>query len=266
MKLKTTILICSSLFASCIGLGGTKAKSATKVIPIEPTYYTYNVVNTYPHKEDSYTQGLIFHNGELIEGTGLNGSSRIMKVDLESGKTKLIASLSSQHFGEGITLLGDTLYQLTWTSNRLFTYDINSGAQIGERVYTGQGWGITTDGQRLYTSDGSSIISIRRPSDFVVERRIAVTINGESINYLNELEWIDGKIWANVYTTNSIIIINPENGITEGIIDLSGILAPELITPTTDVLNGIAYDKEGKRIFVTGKNWSQLFEIEIIER
>ncbi len=266
MKTQITSIILCSFLASCVGFGSAKIKSTTKAMPQEPIYYTYNIINSYPHKEDSYTQGLIFHDGYLIEGTGLNGESRIMRVDIESGTTQLISSLSSSHFGEGVTLLRDTLYQLTWTSNRLFTYDVNSGEKIGERVYAGEGWGITTDGQRLYTSDGSSVISVRRASDFAVERRIAVTIGGESVNYINELEWIEGKIWANVYTSNSLVIIDPTTGITEGIVDLSGILAPEHRGPSTDVLNGIAYDKQGDRIFVTGKNWSRLFEIEIIEK
>ncbi len=265
MKLRIIPLILCSLLVSCIGFSNTKTKSSASVAPREVTRYTYRVVESYPHSEDSYTQGLIFHDGALIEGTGLNGESRIMSVDIKSGATKTIASLPTEHFGEGITLLRDTLYQLTWTTNRLFKYDIKSGKKIAEKIYAGEGWGITNDGAKLYTSDGSSVISVRRPTDFTVERRIAVSLDGEAINYINELEWIEGKIWANVYTTNSIIIIDPATGDVEGIINLSDILPSREIKPTTDVLNGIAYDAERKEIYVTGKNWSRLFKIELIE-
>ncbi|MFI3286565.1 MAG: glutaminyl-peptide cyclotransferase [Rikenellaceae bacterium] len=260
------LLIPLAFFAiSCISLGGTKTK--TKVAEaIEPTYYGYQVEATYPHKTDSYTQGLIYTQGRLLEGTGQVGESRLLEVDLASGETELIAELGGSHFGEGITILGDTLYQLTWITNRLFMYNATSGKKIGEKIYAGEGWGITTDGKKLYMSDGTSVLTVRNPQTFEIEKRVLVKINDEPLEYLNELEWIDGKIWANVYTLDQIVIINPESGVVEGVVDLTGILADEEKTPTTDVLNGIAYDAEGDRIFVTGKNWSKLFEIKIIKR
>ncbi len=280
MKKGFTIITLFALLASCGGARGGKTSAESTAKTAEPTTtkveasaeqaplkeYTYQVVNSYPHSTESYTQGLLYHNGKLLEGTGLNGKSHLQSVEIESGKVKNIATLPTEHFGEGIALLDDVIYQLTWTSNRLFTYDAKSGKPLGEHIYAGEGWGLTTDGKKLYMSDGSSVITVRSPKDFSIVRRFDVKLNGQSVNYVNELEWINGKIWANVYTSPYIIIINPTTGYTEGYIDMSGILPEEEITPSTDVLNGIAYDAEGDRIFVTGKNWSRLFEIKIIEK
>ncbi|MFI3279418.1 MAG: glutaminyl-peptide cyclotransferase [Rikenellaceae bacterium] len=264
MKKRLLILPLCLLAFSCIGLSGSKTKAQVATVQYAPlTYYNYRIEATYPHKTDSYTQGLIYHEGRLLEGTGQVGESRLLEVDLKSGNAKELARLSGSHFGEGITILGDTLYQLTWITNRLFMYNAKTMERIDEKVYTGEGWGITTDGEKLYMSDGSSVISVRDPATFNVERRILVKVEGEALEYLNELEWIDGKIWANVYTLSQIVIINPESGEVEGVVDLRGILKEEDITTTTDVLNGIAYDKESGRIFVTGKNWNKLFQIKI---
>lgn len=263
--MKLLILSLCLLANSCVGMGGSKVKSVAVVAPA-PTYYSYVVEAAYPHDTESYTQGLIFHEGRLWEGTGVVGESRLLEVDIESGSSREVARLSGSHFGEGITILGDTIYQLTWITNRLFMYSLTTGQKIGEKIYAGEGWGITTDGEKLYMSDGSSIISVRDPESFKVERRMAVTINGESLEYLNELEWIEGKIWANVYTLNQIVIIDPTSGVVEGVVDLTGILSEEDRNPSTDVLNGIAYDTKGDRIFVTGKNWSKLFEIKIVKQ
>ncbi len=267
MKIKFIYLLLLFATLSCGGFGSSKQQVASSAaVNVVPEYYTYEVVATYPHAVDSYTQGLIFHDGRLLEGTGQVGESRLLEVDLSSGRTKELARLKGSHFGEGITILGDTLYQLTWRTNRLFMYDATTAEKIGEKVYSGEGWGITTDGEKLYTSDGSAVISVRNPATFAVERRVLATINGEAVDYLNELEWIEGKIWANVYTLNQIVIIDPESGAIEGVVDLTGILADDLRTPTTDVLNGIAYDAQGDRLFVTGKNWGYLFEIKVIKQ
>ncbi|MFR9502905.1 MAG: glutaminyl-peptide cyclotransferase [Rikenellaceae bacterium] len=264
-SVKLLFIVCLLLSISCAGFGGSNKKAAV-VERVQPQFYTYEVVESYPHKSDSYTQGLIFHEGRLVEGTGQVGESRILDVDLESGDTQMISELSGSHFGEGIVILGDTLYQLTWITNRLFMYDVTSGEKIGEKIYAGEGWGLTTDGEKLYMSNGSSVITVRDPKSFDIERRVRVTFNGQPLEYLNELEWIDGKIWANVYTLDQIAIIDPVSGVVEGVVELSGLLAEEYRTPTTDVLNGIAYDAQGDRIFVTGKNWSKLFEIKIIKQ
>ncbi len=265
MRIKYILTSLSLLAISCIGLSGSKKSVATPE-PAALDYYTYKIEATYPHDTQSYTQGLIFHNGRLLEGTGQLGESRLLEVDLHSGKPTEIAHLAASHFGEGITILGDTLYQLTWITNRLFLYDVTSGKKIGEKVYSGEGWGLTTDGEKLYMSDGSSVLTVRNPQTFGIERKILVTCNGEPLEYLNELEWIEGKIWANVYTLNQIVIVNPDSGVVEGVIDLTGLLSEDDITPSTDVLNGIAYDPATKRIFVTGKYWNKLFEIKIIKR
>ena len=260
MKRIVTILIA---FATLISCGGVRKKSATPQA-VEPTFYTYEVVAEHPHLRTSYTQGLQFIDGELWEGTGEYGRSQLLRTDLASGKVLQSKKLSKEEFGEGITVLGDKIYQLTWLNGKMHTYDKATLRHLATHTYKGEGWGLTTDGEKLYMSDGTNYIRVLNPETLAQERRIGVTLRGESLQYLNELEWIDGKIWANVYTTDHIVIINPENGVVEGIINLSGILPEKERDYKTDVLNGIAYDKATKRIFVTGKNWSKLFEIRVI--
>ena len=256
----TTILIALATLVSC---GGVRKKSATPQV-VEPTLYTYEIEAEYPHLRTSYTQGLQFINGELWEGTGEYGNSRILRTDLATGKILASRENSKDEFGEGITVLGDKIYQLTWLNGKLHIYDKATLRHLATHTYKGEGWGLTTDGEKLYMSDGTNYIRVLNPETLAQERRFGVTLRGESLQYLNELEWIDGKIWANVYTTDHIVIINPENGVVEGVIDLSGILPEKEQDSRTDVLNGIAYDKATKRIFVTGKNWSKLFEIRVI--
>ena len=264
MKHFTTILIA---FATLVSCGGTAPKSgeAQRVKqPAAPQFYTYQVVAEYPHSRTSYTQGLQFVDGELWEGTGEYGRSQLLRTDLATGKALKSISLSNDEFGEGITVLGEKIYQLTWLNGTMHIYDRKTLKSITTHSYSGEGWGLTSDGTKLYMSDGTSNIRLICPDTYKTERYISVTLNGESVLYLNELEWIDGKIWANVYTTDNIVIINPESGVVEGVIDLAGILPEEERDSKTDVLNGIAYDEATKRIFVTGKNWSKLFEIKII--
>ena len=260
MKRIVTILIA---FATLVSCGGVRKKSATPQA-VEPTFYTYEVVAEYPHLRTSYTQGLQFVDGEMWEGTGEYGRSQLLRTDIASGKVLQSKKLSKEEFGEGITVLGDKIYQLTWLNGKLHTYDKATLRHLATHTYKGEGWGLTSDGEKLYMSDGTNYIRVLNPETLAQERRFGVTLRGESLQYLNELEWIDGKIWANVYTTEHIVIINPENGVVEGIINLSGILPQKERDYKTDVLNGIAYDKVTKRIFVTGKNWSKLFEIRVI--
>ena len=260
MKQIVTILIA---FATLVSCGGTRKKSATPQA-VEPLFYTYEVVAEHPHLRTSYTQGLQFVDGELWEGTGEYGRSQLLRTDLASGKVLQSKKLSKEEFGEGITILGNKIYQLTWLNGKLHTYDKATLRHLATHTYKGEGWGLTSDGEKLYMSDGTSHIRVLNPETLVQERRFGVTLRGESLHNLNELEWIDGKIWANVYTTDYIVIINPENGVVEGIINLSGILPEKERDSRTDVLNGIAYDAATKRIFVTGKNWSKLFEIRVI--
>ena len=260
MKRIVTILIA---FATLVSCGGVRKKSATPQA-VEPTFYTYEVVAEHPHLRTSYTQGLQFVDGELWEGTGEYGRSQLLRTDLASGKVLQSKKLSKEEFGEGITVLGDKIYQLTWLNGKLHIYDKATLRHLATHTYKGEGWGLTTDGEKLYMSDGTNYIRVLNPETLAQERRFGVTLRGESLQYLNELEWIDGKIWANVYTTDHIVIINPENGVVEGVVNLSGILPEKERDYKTDVLNGIAYDKATKRIFVTGKNWSKLFEIRVI--
>lgn len=256
-------------FATLISCGGTPSKSGEPQAvehPVAPQFYTYQVVAEYPHSRTSYTQGLQFIDGELWEGTGEYGESKLLRTDLTTGKALKSKNLPKNEFGEGITVLGDKIYQLTWLNGTMHVYERESLKPIAHHTYNGEGWGLTSDGTKLYMSDGTSNIRILNPDNCKVERYIGVTLNGESVQYLNELEWIDGKIWANVYTTDNIVIINPKNGVVEGVIDLGGILPAKERDNSTDVLNGIAYDAATKRIFVTGKNWSKLFEIKLIRQ
>ena len=260
MKRIITILIALVSLVSC---GGTRKKSATPQA-VEPLFYTYEVVAEYPHLRTSYTQGLQFVDGEMWEGTGEYGRSRLMRTELISGKILESKANSKDEFGEGITVLGDKVYQITWLEGKMHIYDRKTMKHLSTHRYKGEGWGLTTDGEKLYMSDGTHAIRIINPATMKQERLIGVTLRGESLTHLNELEWIDGKIWANIYTTDYIAIINPENGVVEGIINLAGILPEKERDSRTDVLNGIAYDAVAKRIFVTGKNWSRLYEIKLI--
>ena len=249
-----------------ISCGSQQRKSIVKQSEIvEPVRYGFRVKAEYPHSRESYTQGLQYVDGVMWEGTGEYGHSQINTYALgEAPKTKNV--LPKSEFGEGITLLGDRLYQLTWESNVCHVYDVNSGKRLKDFRYPGEGWGLTSDGERLYMSTGSTNIYKVNPETFRREGSITVTMRGQVVNFINELEWIDGKIWANVYTTDYILIINPQSGVVEGLIDFKGLLKPEDTFDDTDVLNGIAYDAEQKRIFVTGKRWNKIYEVEIVKR
>ena len=264
MKRFAAILIAALAAAACAGRGGAGLLK-TPAAP-QPKHYTYRVKAVYAHDTSSYTQGLQFVGGELWEGTGLHGLSTLRRTDLETGRTVVVAELPRSEFGEGITVLGDRVYQLTWTSNVAHVYDRTTGRKLADRRYTGEGWGLTTDGRKLYMSNGTDRIYRLDPDSFEREASVSVSFEGRPVPYLNELEWIDGRLWANVYTSDEIVIIDPATGFVEGVVDLAGLLPDEERTPETDVLNGIAYDAERGRILVTGKNWSKLFEIEIIER
>ena len=260
MKRIIAILIA---FATLVSCGGVRKKS-TATQAVEPIFYTYEVVAEYPHSRTSYTQGLQFVDGELWEGTGEYGNSRILRTDLASGKILEAQHNVKEEFGEGITVLGDKIYQLTWLNGKLHIYNRKTLQHIATHTYKGEGWGLTTDGTKLYMSDGTHSIRVLNPETLKQESRFGVTLRGESLGNLNELEWIEGKIWANVYTSDYIVIIDPSNGVVEGVINLSGLLPESEHDRRTDVLNGIAYDSATKRIFVTGKNWSKLFEIKLI--
>ena len=224
--------------------------------------YKVEVVKAYPHDTGSYTQGLFWHDGSLYESTGLNGKSTFRKVELQSGNALTKLPFNKKYFVEGSVILGDKLYILTWTNKVIFIYDATTLEYRSTYSYPREGWGLTTDGKSLISSDGSSRIYFLTP-ELKFERSINVTLNGRAVRYLNELEWIDGRIWANVYTSDTIVIINPDTGIVEATVDCDGLLPERLRTSDTDVLNGIAVDSEG-RIFLTGKNWPELYEVKLV--
>lgn len=262
------VILTIVMLVGCLSCGGraSSSKSSTAAPQaVEPKYYTYTIEGSYDHPTDRYTQGLLYADGMLWEGTGLNGASALYRTDLKTGRTRRMATLPRSEFGEGIALLDGKIFQLTWTSNTAHVYDAQTGEKVRDHRYTGEGWGLTTDGKCLYMSDGTARIFRVNPSTFNREGSITVTLNGEPVEFINELEWIDGKIWANVYTTESILIINPKNGVVEGVINLAGILPDRERQPQTDVMNGIAYDAATGDIFVTGKLWRYIYQIKIVE-
>jgi len=230
-----------------------------------PPNYGYVVRHTYPHDPDAFTEGLIFKDGYLYESTGLNGKSTITKRELKTGKVLMKIDVPPDYFGEGIAIFGNELFALTWKSHVGFVYDLKSFKLKRKFDYPVEGWGMTSDSNSIYASDGSNIIRVLDPKTMNEVRRISVTFDGHEINKLNELEWINGEIYSNVWGTNFIVRIDPKSGLVTGVIDLAGIIELPMRGPD-DVLNGIAYDSNLKRLYVTGKRWPSLFEIELVEK
>lgn len=237
-----------------------------------PTWYGYRVIATYPHDANAFTQGLLFDNNILYEGTGLYGASTLRRVNLETGEVEQSIALSEEYFGEGVTIVGDRIFQLTWKENTGFIYDKTTFDEIGRFSYNTQGWGLTYNGTSLILSDGTQTIYFLDPDTQQVTNQITVTILDainqvrRPVTQLNELEYIEGEIYANIWQTNIIVRIDPQTGNVNGVIDLTGLLPAEDYVAGTDVLNGIAYLPTEHRLFVTGKKWPKLFEIELIEQ
>jgi len=228
--------------------------------------YTYQIVHTFPHDPMAFTQGLLYLDGVLYEGTGLEEQSSIRKVKLETGEVLQKRDVPGQYFGEGIIVWKDRLLELTWKAEKGFIYDLASFNPKGEFPYHGEGWGLTTDGKRIIMSDGTADLRFWDPETLKETGRITVTEDGRPVPELNELEWVKGEIYANVWQTDRIARIDPTTGKVVGWIDCRGLLTPGDRTDLTDVLNGIAYDAKGDRLFVTGKRWPKLFEIKLLKR
>jgi glutamine cyclotransferase len=237
-----------------------------------PDIYTYKIINIYPHDKEAYTQGLEYRNGYLYEGTGRKGTSFIRKVELETGKTLQQKDLDAAYFGEGITIFNNKIYQLTWQSGIGIVYDLETFEKEKEFKYTKsrEGWGLTNNGEHLIKSDGTERIWFLNPETLIEESYIEAYTNKQKVEKLNELEFINGKIYANIWQKNSILIVNPASGKVEGVADLISLKAKisqeQNLSDDDDVLNGIAFDKENNRMFVTGKHWSKLYEIELIKK
>jgi len=227
--------------------------------------YGYQIVHTYPHDPSAYTQGLFYLNGVLYEGTGLNGRSSIRKVKLETGEVLEKRDIPEQYFGEGIINWKDRLIEITWQSQTGFVYDLSNFSIRSQFSYPGEGWGLTHDGKRIIMSDGTSELRFWDPETLQETGRVAVADEGRPVQELNELEWVKGEVYANVYQTDRIARIDPASGKVVGWIDLTGILSPD-DRRGTDVLNGIAYDAKANRLFVTGKLWPKLFEIQLVKK
>ena len=251
MKELVSVFLLSFMLVSC---GDAKVRE-----------YRPEVIAEYPHDTGSYTQGLFFQDGRLFESTGQFGSSTFREVELATGKALERLNFSEEYFVEGSVMYEGNLYILTWTNRKAFVYDAETLEYKSTWSYPREGWGITTDGKHLIASDGSATLYFM-DGNFATQRKVTVKLDGRPVRYLNELEYIDGKIWANVYMTDTIVIINPKDGCVEGLIDCTGLLPRRLYKPSTDVLNGIAYDKKSDKIYLTGKNWPKLYEVRLSEK
>ena len=227
--------------------------------------YKVKVVKEYPHDTGSYTQGLFFYKGDMYESTGQYGSSTFRKVDLATGDALEKLDFNRKYFVEGSVVLDDNLYILTWESKVAFIYDANTLEYKSTYSYPREGWGLTTDGKQLIASDGSSRLYFL-DKEYKLQKTVNVTLDGRPVRYLNELEYIDGKVWANVYTTDLIVIINPATGVVEATVDCTGLLPASLRDRRTDVLNGIAFNPVSRKTYFTGKYWKRLYEIELVEK
>jgi glutamine cyclotransferase len=252
-------LVAAVLAAIVVGVAAWAQLAARR----PPAVAGFEVVAAYPHDPNAFTQGLAIEAGRLYEGTGQYGASAVRRVDLASGRPEKQRALGPRYFGEGIAILGGSLYQLTWQNGVAVVYDLDTFEVQRTLQYDGEGWGLTHDGRELIMSDGSATIRFRNPQTFAVTREIEVRDHGVPVAKLNELEFIDGEIWANIWYEDRIVRIAPADGAVLGYVDLAA-LYPSSARGSEAVLNGIAYDAAAKRLFVTGKNWPQLYEIKVV--
>lgn len=247
------------LFVSCVLL--TACESSAQ----NARHYTLQVEESLPHDVGAYTQGLFFYEGALYESCGQYGESSFRKVELATGKVLKRINFDRKYFLEGSCALKGRIYILTWQENICFVYDVKTMELIGSVRYMGEGWGLTTDGKYLIMSDGTSSVTFRNPDNFKVEKQLAVTLDGKPLRFINELEYINGEIWANVYGSDAIVTINPSSGAVTGMIDCRNLLHRTLRKPSTDVLNGIAYNDKDGTIWLTGKYWPKIFRVTLVE-
>jgi len=254
-----------------VAYSGDKIQTVTRFVIVysdsRPKRYSYKIIHTYPHDQEAFTQGLFYYKGMLYEGTGQEAGSSLREVELQTGRVVRQHNLDPSLFGEGITLYGGRIFQVTWTNKVGFVYDLSTFDVINKIFYSTQGWGLTTIGNRIVMSDGTNVLYFFEPEMFTVVSRLEVYDNQKKIDQLNELEYINGELWANIWQTDLIARIDPKTGKVNSYVDLSSIFPEERRREiNADVLNGIAYDSEGKRIFITGKRWPKLYEIEVIEQ
>jgi glutamine cyclotransferase len=255
----TTIILWLLLLTAAIFPAAAGEPASRPEVPV----YGYRVLNAFPHDREAFTQGLVIADGVLYEGTGLNGRSSLRRVELKTGTVLQRHALPDRYFGEGVTVLGSKIFQLTWRSGLAFVYDRETLAPRQIFPYPAEGWGLTTDGTHLITSDGTATLRFLEPDSFAEVRRLTVVDQAGPVTRLNELEYVEGRIYANVWQTDRVAIIDAASGRVTGWLDLGGLLTPEERALPVDVLNGIAYDSRSGRLFVTGKLWPRLFQIEL---
>ncbi len=246
----------------------TITKKITFLNNASPKLYSYKIIAEYPHDKEAFTQGLEFFGDTLYESTGQKGKSTLRKVNYKTGEVLVKKDIDKQYFAEGITILNDKIFQLTWTAKEGFIYDLTTLKKTGTFAYnqSKEGWGLCNNGTDIYKSDGTQKIWILDANTLAEKRYIEVTTNKGAKSRFNELEWVEGKIYANTWQKDGIAIINPKNGALEAVINLSGLRKKVLQHQNLDVLNGIAYKADTKHLFVTGKNWDKIFEIEVIKQ
>jgi glutamine cyclotransferase len=266
-KILTFIFATSSMLIACKNNSESDSGSGSSMSTIAPpATINYNIVASYPHDTSSYTQGLIWKNNTLYEGTGLEGESKLLKVDLKNGKAEQAISLDPSVFGEGITMFNGKIYQLTWQSNKVYVYDTKTFKKIKEFAWDHEGWGLTNNGKELIISTGDSNLYFVDPETFKLLRIVGVTDNNGPVGNLNELEYVNGAVFSNIYMTDYIVKIDPSNGHITGKIDLSGLLeksGKHVNKEQGYVLNGIAYDSAKNSLYITGKKWPLLYEMKV---
>jgi len=264
IRLAVVLGLALSCFQCQTGANGDLPAKKPESAPNAPAArYGYQIVNMWPHDSNAFTQGLILMDGKLLESTGEEGRSSLRRVELETGKVLKKVDVPVPYFAEGIAMLNGKVYQLTWQHHIGFIYDAQTFERTGQFNYAGEGWGLTTDGQSLILSDGSTRIRFINPADFTVTKTISVIDGSTPIDQLNELEYVNGEIYANVWHDNRIAVIDPQNGHVKSWIDLNGLMPEGELHDPEAVLNGIAYDQANNKLFVTGKLWPRLFEIRI---